>query len=83
VSAPLCPTADNMKTTTNKCTAYIIKMCEFSFFQVPGLNLGPKTDYPDWVFSCFFLISLRYMTRQYLKSGHDRFLSYPSQFIIH
>jgi hypothetical protein len=50
--------------------------------EVPGLNLGPETDYPVWSFSLFSSVPPGECRSSTLKSGHDRFLPYPFQFII-
>jgi hypothetical protein len=51
--------------------------------EVSSLNLGRITNCPSRRLSWFLSSSSRQMPRYYLKPGHDRFLPYPFQFIVH
>jgi hypothetical protein len=53
----------------------------FHIQEVQGTSLGLKTRYPDRSFTEFHSPS-RPMPEQLLKSGHNCFLPYPSQFMI-
>jgi hypothetical protein len=48
-----------------------------SFREVPGSDLGPKTDYRDWGFSCFSPVPLGECRGNILKLDNDRFLPNP------
>jgi hypothetical protein len=50
--------------------------------EVPGLNLGPVTCYPDMVF-VLFLNPPKKIPVSYPILGHARFLPHPFQFSIH
>jgi hypothetical protein len=51
--------------------------------EVPGLNLGPQTGYPDWGFSWFSSLPPNKCWDSTLKLGHHCFLWIIFQFIIH
>jgi hypothetical protein len=54
----------------------------FRILEIPALNLGSDTVYPDGL-SWFFHCSCREMSQYYLKLSHDLFPYYFQLFISH
>jgi hypothetical protein len=49
--------------------------------ELPDSNLGPESGYPEILFAAS-VNSSRQTQRQYVKSGHDRFLLHPFQLVF-